>query len=680
MDKTKIFCAILGVMPLTVAAQTDSVSQEVQLKEVIVAGDMVKREVDYINCIPTPKQRKHAHSGFELVKNLMLVGVTVDAENGVITTPVGTATLYINGCKASVREIATLRPKDILRVEYYDMPTGKYANDKAVMNYIVKNYTSGGYTQVEALQGVGYLKGDYNLISKYSLGHYNVNLWAGTNVQNPKVYGETTTDYLLDNPIHKQESAYDTDLKSIGRYINASLSRRTERTTWMVRSGIEVSKSRDDVLNGSLVYTGYTIPLAFTNNVLEHDKTIKPSISLYFNRNFKGGKSLECSLDGYYARNTYKRNTLEDRAFVSDVNEDYTYLNINTSYMLPLPKENKLTFSLIEFLKISQDEYRGSSPSLQHLLSSESLLFVDYTKRWGRKMMIVMRPGVSYLTYKLRGEQEVRHFVPRFQTMFSWSPDKHQALQLFFALGNTFPTLNTVNAAEQQIDRVLVRHGNPTMDNSTLLGPALTYTLNFKKWSALLSSRYEYMSNAISNVYLKENNRLINTYSSDTRYHQCQLLLSATWKPISDFNVKWDGGYECYRVTGSADEYIGCSYARLEANYFLGDFSLSASARTARKNLVGCQEHLHLPFLYDLSAEWSHGNLSVVVTSRNLFMQRNKRTRSFIAPNYQFFERKVSERDNSFASLKVAYSLDYGRKVNRSPKYESKTTESSILK
>ena len=37
MDKTKIFCVILGVMPLTVAAQTDSVSQNVQLKEVIVA-------------------------------------------------------------------------------------------------------------------------------------------------------------------------------------------------------------------------------------------------------------------------------------------------------------------------------------------------------------------------------------------------------------------------------------------------------------------------------------------------------------------------------------------------------------------------------------------------------------------------------------------------------------------
>lgn len=264
--------------------------------------------------------------------------------------------------------------------------------------------------------------------------------------------------------------------------------------------------------------------------------------------------------------------------------------------------------------------------------------------------------------------------------MFSWSPNEHQALQLFFALGNTFPTLNTVNAAEQQVDRVLVRRGNPTMDNSTLLGPALTYSVNFKKWSALLSANYEYMSNAIADVFLKDNNRLINTYSSDTRYHQYQLLLSATWKPMSDFNVKWEGGYDYYHVRGAADERLGCCYAHMEAHYYLGDFSLSASAQTARKDLMGCQERVHQPFLYDLSAEWSHGNLSVVVTARNLFIQGNERTRSLLASNYQCYGRDVSERDNSFTSVKVAYSLDYGKKVNHSPKYESKATESSILK
>ena len=50
------------------------------------------------------------------------------------------------------------------------MPTGKYANDKAVMNYIVKTYTSGGYTQVDALQGVGYLRAVTTLPQSIVLG------------------------------------------------------------------------------------------------------------------------------------------------------------------------------------------------------------------------------------------------------------------------------------------------------------------------------------------------------------------------------------------------------------------------------------------------------------------------------------------------------------------------------
>ena len=53
-------------------------------------------------------------------------------------------------------------------------------------------------------------------------------------------------------------------------------------------------------------------------------------------------------------------------------------------------------------------------------------------------------------------------------------------------------------------------------------------------------------------------------------------------------------------------------------------------------------------------------------TARNLFIQGNERTRSLLASNYQCYGRDVSERDNSFASVKVAYSLDYGKKVNHS--------------
>ena len=47
---------------------------------------------------------------------------------------------------------------------------------------------------------------------------------------------------------------------------------------------------------------------------------------------------------------------------------------------------------------------------------------------------------------------------------------------------------------------------------------------------------------------------------------------------------------------------------------------------------------------------------------------------------YCMNKRQVRKSDSSFASLKVIYSFDYGKKVSRSPKYETKSAESNILK
>ncbi|MDE5856813.1 MAG: hypothetical protein K2H32_00390 [Muribaculaceae bacterium] len=115
----------------------------------------------------------------------MIPGIIVDKSNGSVTTSAGSATLYIDGREADFREIQSLRPKDISRVEYFDMPTGKYAKDASAINFIIKQVNNGGYTQIDALQGVGYLNGDYNIVSKYILGTKSLNLWAGYSLNNP---------------------------------------------------------------------------------------------------------------------------------------------------------------------------------------------------------------------------------------------------------------------------------------------------------------------------------------------------------------------------------------------------------------------------------------------------------------------------------------------------------------
>lgn len=177
--------AIAAVAKEYAQEQPDSIKTQ-ELKEVVVNASYLTREDDHISAIPTKEQRKHAVSGYDLLRNLMIPGISVNRTTGSVTTPAGTATLYIDGREVDFREVQSLRPKDIARVEYFDIPTGKYAKDAAAINFVLRTLNNGGYTQLDAMQGLGYLNGDYNLISKYVVGNKSINLWAGYSLENPK--------------------------------------------------------------------------------------------------------------------------------------------------------------------------------------------------------------------------------------------------------------------------------------------------------------------------------------------------------------------------------------------------------------------------------------------------------------------------------------------------------------
>jgi hypothetical protein len=675
---TLISCFLL-LTAIPVVAQVDSISKSLQLKEVVVKGKNIQQTADHFNCIPTDKQRRHSHSGFDLVRKMMIPGINVDMENGTIDTPAGGATLYINGREATYREVQSLRPVDIIRIEYYDMPTGKYAKDRAVINYIIKNYTSGGYTQIDGLQGVGYKEGNYNLASKYSFGNDNVNVWAGYRSENPKEDLYTSENYALPENIVKTVSSVGNDKDHVEKYLTASLSHMTPKNTWMVRASIEANRQWNNILGGNTQYLENQDTTILDSRQYSRESSVKPTLYVYFNRNINKNQNLDAVLDSYYARNQYLRDYHEDGRFISDVDEGYFYSKLNANYNVSLPKKNNLTFSFHEYLRISQDDYNGTPEYWQHLRSSETIFFADYNKRWNHAM-IDINPGVSYLAYKLHGDNAVKHLSPRLQLSSSWMPDKLQRIRLFFSLGNTFPTLSTLSRVDQQIDRVMIRRGNPSMDNSTLLGPAFTYLINYKQWSAFLSCYYTYMSNAIVNRYSVEGRNIINSFSSDAQSHLTSASLSVTWKPSNNFNVKMDGNFTNAIVDRAIRERQNGWQMGLQANYYVGDFSFSASCNSFVKSLEDYQFHVRKPWQYSLSTEWSHDNIAVILETRNLFAQNNIQERSLTSDVYTLSQQLRRECDNSYASVKFICSVDYGKKVRHSPQYDIKEAESTILK
>ena len=105
------------------ATGEDSIPLSIDLPEITVCGERYLRTADGFNVIPQKEQTRYSSSGYELLRNLMIPGVSVNVQKGEIKALGGATTVFIDGLPADEREIRQLRPSDVLKVQYMDAPT-----------------------------------------------------------------------------------------------------------------------------------------------------------------------------------------------------------------------------------------------------------------------------------------------------------------------------------------------------------------------------------------------------------------------------------------------------------------------------------------------------------------------------------------------------------------------------
>ena len=663
---------------------TKTFIQGKELGEVVVKSSYLTREGDHILAIPTKEQRKHAVTGYDLLSNLMIPGVSVERSTGSVTTPNGAATLYIDGREVDFREVQSLRPKDVSRVEYFDVPTGKYAKDAYAINIIMKPLNNGGYTQLDASQNVGYLYGDYNLISKFVTGTKSFNLWAGYSLENPKSSMNEDESFIFpDYQLNRLQHYNNADNRQTEEYVQASISNRGRKYIWMLRGGMAWNTSKNGVNNGMTEYWKTTAAIK-NGSILDintRNKSYRPSVYFYGLHTFSNTKSLDYVFDGYYSRNDYDRLYNDDNvSFRSLVKEDYYYIKANANYSMAFSHRNRLTFSLYEFMRISDSEYIGTSAYNQNLHSSETILFADYSQRLG-SFFFDINPGLSFLTYRLEGMKSINHLTPRLQARATYRIDKVQQLQFMFALGNTYPRINTINNVEQQIDPFIILKGNPNMDNSILLNPRLSHTLNLNKFALQTGVSYFYQNHSIISDYYIRDGHLISTFRDDCIYHRPSVDISMTYKPSGTLNMKLSGQWVKHLVRGGAEHRnLSAFSGTAMINYYVRDFSFGASIASPARDLIDSQISRKTFWRYQLSAMWNHGNLAIEANANNLFMMKNNIVDELSASYYSFKQIDQSRSYNQYANLKIVYSFDYGKKTSKSPDYKHQNSESAILK
>ena len=682
----------LGYQATEVPVQLVRTEQELgpvvlQVASVYLEGVEVKassyiRQRDRVLIIPDKQQVKHAGTGYDLLYNLMIPGLTVDRRKGSVTSTVGEATLYINGRKADFREIQSLRPRDIEKVEYFDMPTGKYAGDKLSINYVVKERTSGGYVSLDATQNMGYLQGDYNVAAKIAHNDLQYTVWGGhTMSRHGGVYEEK--DELFRFPeywVNRQTQTEEARISRNRQYIQLNVEKKKKKYTLNGKMGLVRNESPYERFRKGMVYTGHYDESSNASS-RSSQKNLMPTLDLYGSFRLAPDQTLEADLKTSYTHNSYERDYGEDayRSF-TEAKEDFFVIDFNSKYNIQLKHNNSAGISLSHLRQVSSSDYSGDYSSWNHLWTSETLLMGQYTQTFCDRFTVSLQAGFDWLEYRVHGNAYHHYLSPHVNLMFNYRMPRNQNLMLALNTGNSNPPSYVVSDVDQNIDKLQVQRGNPWLDKANYYISYLVYSWQKGNFNLRALGYYLGAVPTFAADYYTEGDKLVNSYRSDGDYHNVEASLSLGYKMNAHLHLSVKGGFDYYKTTGQLSADYSSWMASVDLNYFWKDWSVNLYGKSTTRSLSMQPSCVRTPAVYGGSVGWHHGNWTAEAGTENPFSNHLRNVQYIDADVYRYHISKYSTTYQQTGYLKVAYTFDFGKKTSHDSKNINTTINSAILK
>lgn len=655
-------------------------ANSVALNEVTVEASSYVRDEDKLLIYPDKQQVRHSFTGYDLLYRLMIPGVDVDRIGGKVTSLGKEASLYIDGQPVGFREVQSLRPRDVEKVEYHDMPEGKYADDFVAINFITKKYTTGGYVSLDARQTISYLNGDYNAVVKLNRGNTDYTLFVGHQMN--KYDGETEDKHELfhfnDGDVDRHTATLENRVKNNSQYAQFNVSNRNDKRT----------------LTGKLFFVRNDAPRNDTHDLLEYSNGLdgqesfsrtkqsglKPSMELYGYFNLADNQFLEAKVTGDYNRNHYTY-SYDEGSFSSwtNVHEDFYALFGQAKYGITFNKHHSLNAKLSYRHWVSSMRYEGTSPSWQHLWNGKTEFLAEYKYKIGKALSVKLAPGFSYSQYSLHGNERESRISPCFQTRIRYSPAPDHQLALDGQIGTNDPQIERYNTAEQVIDSLQIKRGNPVQNVTKYYLGMLSYSTQLKEVNIALETYYEGFRDMFIPWYYLENNKVIQTNRCDATINAFAVCLSLGWKVTKNLRLKADGQWMYIDYSDYAPVLSTLS-ARLQADYYWKNFAFSAYGQTRTETRQVDFIRTTTPASYGLFAAWSNGSWYIEAGIDNPFTKHRRYKYSFDSDVYDYQRTAACRINQQTGYIKVAYTFDFGRKTSRDSRDVNTQINSAILK
>lgn len=657
------------------------------LGEVEVTASNINMKGDHVTYMPTKKQVNGANNGVMLLFNMMIPQLKVSPmENSVATSDQTSLGIFIDERQADANELARLRPKDIARVEYYDMPTGVFARsgiDRA-LNIVTKKYTSGGYVDVRTNTKVIYPQGNYSVQASLDKGNVNMLVMAGSNVSKTDYAGTSQNEYFkFDTPFVKYSYIDDNETKNLSDYGLLRATVRGKRSYFLAQAMLAWNETPDNTDIRSVSYSDNFYPAAksFTSS---YSNGLTPSLLLSHQIRFNKKDMLNWNLSYSYSRNK-NRSRYEEGDFAPIINnakDRYHSLVAALNYLHAFGNGGQLNFELANFLNNSNSVYSGTSPSQQEMLTNEFLLISSYTHRFGKKFSLMLRFGIDVNTYKVNGMETVTKLYTRPGLNANYKIDGTSSLTLTAYAGSFTPSLSLMNEAEQRVSEYEIKRGNPNLLAGKPITSVLSYSKYWNKFSLAAYAMYNGTIDNYVNLFTIEGSNMVNTHINGGNFHSYVVGVNGVLRLLSNsLQLRLSPTFSHKALTGTYRNKHNRFFIYSEVYYSTGAFSFSGYYTSPQTILVSSPVYSKSKCDYGMTASWSHRGLFVQVGCSNIFNGKRDYSKNYFNYGaYNTFVKAFSRSLGAQVYLNLSYNFDFGRKVERQDVKVNTSSNSGILK
>ena len=652
------------------------------LGEVVVKADKVIKKSDGMTVIPQKGLLKLSTDGFDVIYGIMIPGLDVDRRRGSVTRLGQEVAVYINGEKASNAELRNIKPSSIVRIDYIDIPSGKFINDPVSLNIITRSSTNGAYYAFDDTQYIGYMRNTFNATAQWNLEHSNVSLFAGNDLSNFGNAGSREREEygFPGRSVLRSTDILDNRHKNDNQYLQLNVTKSAST----YNMGIKVSAVRDEapfqVVSGKVTVDDSGDKASRFLSEGRSSRSFYPEVNAFGNFVLGQGQMLSANVSFSYGDNRYNDDIQEeDYRFLSNVNEDIWELKNFVSYSKTV-KSQKFSLMMKDNYTRSNARYTGSVDLGQRFYSNEGILQAGYMNNFSKSLMLNLQAGSSWLLYRLEGATKTSKLLPRASVTLRYTPFEHHAFTLNANVGNSFPTLNTFNQVSLGKNPFLQHRGNAEQDITHIYNVGLAYNAFLKNLNyQLMLINNTYIHLAVPQFVI-EDDVMVSTYSSDTDLHQYLAVFFGTWNITGSLALKSELAYIHNDFNGYLDKSKNTWRMRLDATYTYKDMMINVYGKIKETRLenTGIEEEDF--FRWGANARYNLGQWILEVGVNNIFTPRNYLKSTYSDVNYGYARSTFNKMEQANAYLKVAWQLNIGKKVNPESNNSSRIYPSSIMK